>query len=168
MPGDVIRCIRRCVPPIMRSSGSIGTVMQSDVKIVNQIENRNRTGVRPFVLCFLDDFVPECTEVMLQSRKCTAYVELYKCRQMLRVRWIEIASDTLSSPWATMSLRSRSGRPNTRPASSNQRPSRSRTVVRTLETMPCAYSSTLIIVSAPVCQSVPYLSAMRQWIPVIE
>ena len=41
--------------------GSIGALMQSDVKMVNPIE-KNTISVR---LCFLDQFVPECTEAML-------------------------------------------------------------------------------------------------------
>ena len=72
-----------------RSWGSIGALMQSDVMVVNRSENRERSGVRPLVLwplflCFLDNFVPECTEIMLQSRKRIVYVESGKCPKDLR------------------------------------------------------------------------------------
>jgi hypothetical protein len=47
-----------------------GILMQSDVKMANQTEDVERNGVRPSVSCFLDpcfldDFIPQCTEVML-------------------------------------------------------------------------------------------------------
>ena len=61
------------------SWGSIGASMQSDVIMANQTENQDRSAVRPSVPCFLDQFVPERTEVMLWSRKSIAYVELGKC-----------------------------------------------------------------------------------------
>jgi hypothetical protein len=41
----------------------VGTWMQSGVKMGNPSENIDRNDV--LVLCFLDNFVPEFTEVML-------------------------------------------------------------------------------------------------------
>jgi hypothetical protein len=44
--------------------------MQSDVKMANRMENIDRNGVMP---CFLDDLVPQCTEVVLQTWKSIVY-----------------------------------------------------------------------------------------------
>ena len=83
MTGDVARWIRRWLQQNGLETiggsgeggwGNIGT-MQSDVMMANLSENLD---AKPLVVCFLDDFVPERTEVMLQSRKSIAYVDLGK------------------------------------------------------------------------------------------
>ena len=66
-----------------RSCGSIGALMQSDVMMANLFENVDRNVAKPLLLCLLENFVPECTEVMLQSRKGIAYVDLGKRPQNL-------------------------------------------------------------------------------------
>jgi hypothetical protein len=69
-----------------RSRGSIGALMQRDVKMANQLENPEKSGVSPpLVPCFLDNFVPKCTEAMLQSRKSIVYVKLGECPHKLEV-----------------------------------------------------------------------------------
>ena len=45
--------------------GSISPLMQSVVKMANQIDNVDRRAVNPSVPCFLDQFVPEGAEVTL-------------------------------------------------------------------------------------------------------
>jgi hypothetical protein len=59
-----------------RSWGSIGTLMQCDVMMANLFENFDRNAAKHMPPCLLENFVPECTEVMLQSRKGIAYVYL--------------------------------------------------------------------------------------------
>ena len=92
MTGNVARWIRRWrkhngVETIggrgKRSWGSIGTLMQSDVKVPKVFENERISASMSLLHCFLDNFVPECTEVMLQSRKSIAYVELVEFHQNL-------------------------------------------------------------------------------------
>jgi hypothetical protein len=74
MTGDVAQWIRRWLKENSVESvggsgegswGSIGSLVQSDVKTANQMENIDRIAAIPSVLCFLDQFVPEGTEVML-------------------------------------------------------------------------------------------------------
>ena len=61
------------------SQGSIGASMQGDIRTADRLEKPNRSstgiGVKPMVPCFLDNFVPQRTEVVLQFRKSIAYVE---------------------------------------------------------------------------------------------
>jgi hypothetical protein len=73
MTGDVAQWIRRWMRQNAvgigggsgeGSWGRIGALMQSDVKMANQTENLDRRA-RPLVPCFLDQFVPDCTELML-------------------------------------------------------------------------------------------------------
>ena len=59
--------------------------MQSDVMMANLSENIDGSAVIRLVPCFLDNFVPECTEVMLQSRKSIAYVDFGKRPQYAQV-----------------------------------------------------------------------------------
>ena len=104
MTGDVAQWIRRRLKHNIvetvggsgeGSRGSIGASMQSDVIMANETENQDRNAVNPSVPCFLDQFVPECTEVMLWSRKSIAYVELGKCphnlKHALRVGMVSLA-----------------------------------------------------------------------------
>ena len=92
MTGNVARWIRRWLEQNgvetiggsgERSWGSIGTLMQSDIKMPKVFENERISAMISLLLCFLDNFVPECTEVMLQSRKGIAYVEFDKISQNL-------------------------------------------------------------------------------------
>ena len=106
MTGDVAQWIRRWLKENSVESvggsgegswGSIGSLVQSDVKTANQMENMDRIAAIPSVLCFLDQFVPERTEVMLWSRKSIAYIELDKCphkpKHALLVRMDSLARD---------------------------------------------------------------------------
>ena len=87
MAGDVAQWIQRWLEENVivigggsrkRSRGSIGALMQSDVKMANQIENLDRIAETPLLLCFFDQFVPDCTEVMLKPRKGMANVKIGK------------------------------------------------------------------------------------------
>ena len=60
---------------------SLGTFVQSDVKMADPSENDYRSAVRPLAFCFFDNLVPQRAEVMLQFRKSFAYLELGKCLQ---------------------------------------------------------------------------------------
>ena len=64
-----------------RSGGGIDALMQGNVKMANLTENlgtiRRKAG-GPLVTRFLRNFVPHCTKVMLQLRKCMVYVEFGK------------------------------------------------------------------------------------------
>jgi hypothetical protein len=68
--------------------------MQSDVKMANLSENIESNAVTTLLLCFLDNIVPECTEVMLQPRKSIPYVNLGKCLQTVQM---EIGAKDLAS-----------------------------------------------------------------------
>jgi hypothetical protein len=74
MADIVTQWIRRWFPPNggeianesrVRKPASIGTLMQSDVNLANRTENLDRDDVMFSILYFLDNFVPECTEVVL-------------------------------------------------------------------------------------------------------
>jgi hypothetical protein len=73
MGGDAAQWIRRRKKQALvdifggsreRSRRSIGALMQSDVMAANRMENIDMNGI-PLASCLLDQFVPECTEVML-------------------------------------------------------------------------------------------------------
>ena len=74
MAGDIAKWIRRWLQQKVvacvggsgeRSRGSIGALMQSDVKEANPHDYRDSCAEPPSIPCFLDQFVPERTEVML-------------------------------------------------------------------------------------------------------
>ena len=73
MTDDVARWIRASIEQngVFRGGAEhivewVNTLMQRNVMMANLSENVDMT-VGPLLLCFLDNFVPESTEVMLQS-----------------------------------------------------------------------------------------------------
>ena len=67
---------------VIDNRDSIGVWMQSDEKTVNHIENIDMISVR--LLCVLDQFVPECTEVIPLPRRSTTNVKFCKCPHKIR------------------------------------------------------------------------------------
>jgi hypothetical protein len=52
-------------------------------------EDIYRSAVRPSILRFLNDFVPQGTKVLLESGKGVAYIELGECTQDGRIpKWV--------------------------------------------------------------------------------
>ena len=64
-----------------RRRESICALMQGDIKVANITENLGGKAGGPLVnlvTCILGEFVPQCAEAMLQSRKSIVYVEFGK------------------------------------------------------------------------------------------
>ena len=69
--------------------------MQTNILMTSISENFDWGGARTLPPCFLDNFVPEHTEVVPQSRKSFEYINLGKCHQSVPI--VEMEKDGLAN-----------------------------------------------------------------------